>query len=57
MCVVYPLMITGMILLFSDHLFFLVLAEELEQAGQKLEAKVYQTLQLQVDQQIYVIII
>lgn len=34
-----------------------VVAEELEQAGQKLEAKVYQTLQLQVDQEIYVMII
>lgn len=30
----------------------LVVAEELEQAGQKLEAKVYHTLQFQVDHQI-----
>lgn len=48
-------MITGMVILFLTTLS-LVVAEQLEQAGQKLEAKVYQTLQLQVDQQIYLII-
>lgn len=48
-------MITRMVNFLSLMTLSFIVAEELEQAGQKLEAKVYQTLQLQVGQQIYVI--